>query len=1119
MSKKFTWPSAFSFLIVAQWLSAQTLPEQLTTLLEKNEMQGIELSVRDTHCDEQTDICYFYLQQRLEGIPIYNYISTVGYHSPSQSLILNDQIAKYKAPKSTKSSSGAISHKEAIHAILKRFEVKKSDFQIKRLKSKSEIDIYKSTELSSEDITVEEVYLLRGSGLIKTYQIEIYLNDIQEWWQVLVDQADGTIRHETSYTTRCDFGHLHATHDHSHHHAIADHIASKKSKSNSIGSGPSYTVYAAPMMSPDDGARTMEMSPWETGLPIEASPYGWHDTNGSIGAEYEYTRGNNVYAYSDTNADNAPDVLASPSGGAMLNFDFPLDLSDEPEDYIDAAVTNLFYWNNILHDIFYQYGFDESAGNFQVNNYGRGGAGADLVAAEALDGSGTNNANFSCPPDGFMPRMQMYKWTVGTDASMTLNGATELNPESSSFTPMTSFSGDLVLATPVEACGALTNAIDIDGNIAVIDRGSCLFIEKVNNAKNAGAIGVIVVNNENSTFTMSGDSLINIPAVMVSSSEGDIIKSAINGGTANASITLIDAPDRDSDLDNGVITHEYGHGVSIRLTGGPSTSSCLSNDEQMGEGWSDYFALAFTMDPTDMDIDPRGMGNYLLNKDESQRGIRNYPYTTDMSVNPLTYADIDGLSIPHGVGSVWATALWDLHWALTDLEGFDSDIYAGTGGNNIAMQLVMTGLKLQPCNPGFLDGRDAILQADELLYDGTYRCLIWDVFARRGMGYSADQGSSSVVGDETEAFDVPDGCDALVVDISADQSVVYTGDTIQYTIKVKNNTSSPILNVSTIDTILYPLNVITESITKGTYSSGVIEHDSSTLSSNHQITISYSTITEDQEGATVESIDNVESEAKYSMDTIVGQSGWQISTAMPHWGTQHYYIPNVEGNQTHQLYRSYKLFANPVLSFWHKYDTETAWDGGYVEISRNGGQTWLPLDDYFLQNGHNYRMIESSNPATAGRMAFSGDSGGYIHSLLDLSSFAFEEVIVRFVFGSDLFAFEDGWYIDDITLYEAVPIYNRVQTSADGQPIVADTVVSYYLPNCVDCTPVYNCQESISINSFDQNSYHAGSTISSSAAIPEGRCILLRAGSEIELLGGFEVPSNTILITQNEGCD
>ena len=74
-------------------------------------------------------------------------------------------------------------------------------------------------------------------------------------------------------------------------------------------------------------------------------------------------------------------------------------------------VTNLFYYNNIMHDFSYRLGFTETARNFQTNNYGRGGLGNDSVRAEAQDGSGTNNANFATPPDGQRPRMQQFLFT------------------------------------------------------------------------------------------------------------------------------------------------------------------------------------------------------------------------------------------------------------------------------------------------------------------------------------------------------------------------------------------------------------------------------------------------------------------------------------------------------------------------------------------------------------------------------------------------------------------------------------------------------------------------------------------------------------------------------------
>ncbi|MBK9017885.1 MAG: M36 family metallopeptidase [Saprospiraceae bacterium] len=100
-------------------------------------------------------------------------------------------------------------------------------------------------------------------------------------------------------------------------------------------------------------------------------------------------------------------------------FIFPIDLTQAPSTYRPAAVTNLFYWNNHIHDFAHAYGFDEANGNFQVNNYGNGGAGNDDVRAEAQDGSGTNNANFSTPPDGQRPRMQMY---IGTNPNPDVDG-------------------------------------------------------------------------------------------------------------------------------------------------------------------------------------------------------------------------------------------------------------------------------------------------------------------------------------------------------------------------------------------------------------------------------------------------------------------------------------------------------------------------------------------------------------------------------------------------------------------------------------------------------------------------------------------------------------------------
>jgi hypothetical protein len=233
----------------------------------------------------------------------------------------------------------------------------------------------------------------------------------------------------------------------------------------------------------------------------------------------------------------------------------------------------------------------------------------------------------------------------------------------------------------------------------------------------------------------------------------------VNATLVNSSGSFV-APD--GDFDNGIIAHEYGHGISIRISGGPSNSFCLDNAEQMGEGWSDWFGLMLTMEPGDQGSDIRGIGTYAVGQSTTGGGIRPAPYSTDFNVNPYTYGNSNdaNISVPHGVGFIFATVLWDLNWALINQYGGtpDPDLFSGNGGNNIAMQLVIEALKLQPCNPGMIDGRDAILAADQALYGGMHRCLIWDVFANRGFGFSATQGSSSSRSDQVEAFDLPPFC-------------------------------------------------------------------------------------------------------------------------------------------------------------------------------------------------------------------------------------------------------------------------------------------------------------------------------------------------------------------------
>src|SRR5690606_2495452 len=193
----------------------------------------------------------------------------------------------------------------------------------------------------------------------------------------------------------------------------------------------------------------------------------------------------------------------------------------------------------------------------------------------------------------------------------------------------------------------------------------------------------IVVNNEpGAPISMgpgSSGGSVTIPSIMVNQTNGEaIINALINGETINAS--LIDAGPFafDGSLDSGIIAHEYGHGISTRLTGGsPFNVGCLQNDEQMGEGWSDWIGLMMTMTEGDLPENKRGIGTFVRGEPTDGNGIRPAPYSTSFAINPYTYGHTNNgnISQPHGIGFVWATMLWDLTWALVDEYGFDPDLY------------------------------------------------------------------------------------------------------------------------------------------------------------------------------------------------------------------------------------------------------------------------------------------------------------------------------------------------------------------------------------------------------------------------------------------------------------
>ena len=338
-------------------------------------------------------------------------------------------------------------------------------------------------------------------------------------------------------------------------------------------------------------ARVWAQSPMVGSYDLVALPDGWLPAGGTV------TTGNNTDAFLDANGNDKADTTTDPNMqngraySASQFFDFPFGdgtLALDPRKYQPAAVTNLFYLINSAHDYYYGLGFTEAAGNFQTDNFGKGGTGNDAVLAEAQQASESNNASFAPTPEGIAPRIRM------------------------------------------------------------------------------------------GLFTRSTSSL---------------------------------TDDLDSDYDGEVVFHEYGHGVSNRLVGALTSTSCLNKIQSggMGEGWSDYFSISFYDNPVE--------GAYIAQN--ATRGVRRQSYEG----YTYTYEDIGNAGYEvHNDGEIWAATLWDLRKSL---------------GQAATDLLVIDGLKSTPCNPSMTDARDAILSADQAVNGGANRAVIWQMFAKHGMGYSA----------------------------------------------------------------------------------------------------------------------------------------------------------------------------------------------------------------------------------------------------------------------------------------------------------------------------------------------------------------------------------------------
>ncbi len=158
---------------------------------------------------------------------------------------------------------------------------------------------------------------------------------------------------------------------------------------------------------------------------------------------------------------------------------------------------------------------------------------------EAPQITGLENLTVQCPDELPLTPLEVNSSTNPIESTTIYGNAVTFGPSLFEIP----ISGDLILVddgvsnpSVTDACEPIIN--DLSGKIAVIDRGACAFVTKVLNAQNAGAVAVIIVNNQpgDAIVNMSGeDPNITIPSISVSNNYGNALKAEIALGNVNVS--------------------------------------------------------------------------------------------------------------------------------------------------------------------------------------------------------------------------------------------------------------------------------------------------------------------------------------------------------------------------------------------------------------------------------------------------------------------------------------------------------------------------------------------------------------------------------------------------------
>jgi hypothetical protein len=887
-----------------------------------------------------------------------------------------------------------------------------------------------------------------------------------------------------------------------------------------------------------------------------------------LAADATTTEGNNARAYVDAVAPDGltdGDYVAETTSTATFDYSYDTSKAEYSTHNRKASVVNLFYMNNYLHDIFYDHGFDEASGNAQNDNYGRGGEEGDALRVEAQDNSGFNNANMSTPADGNSPRMQMYLWTKEESDVVYASASSSSHADAGLFTNIQrpgigfgpgnfSVEGQVVemvdgSGDTTDGCEAAVNGHELEGKIALINRGACNFTQKVINAQNAGAIGALVANHSggNQPSSMGGsDPAVAIGSLGVTQNDGIKLRELLAGETpVMISYSGTAAPLRGSSWDNGVVAHEWGHYITNRLIG---NASGLYNNQgrSMGEGWGDFHALLLLSSAADAakpgnDKFQAGYadGSYVSS---FYYGIRQYPYSTDLDVNPSTFANITDNPEVHGSGAVWGAHMWDAFVGMINKHGYDM-------AKTRMMDYLVASYKMTPIGPTMTEARDALLATAYATDPEDYQTIL-GAFARRGMGLGAvspDRDSAEHEGVEEStsvtltslavtSHDLNVNYAGTTSGFCSNDNILDKGETGTISIAVANRGSESIaattamIEVTSGQDVTFANGGIVNLADLGPTMSGTSNSIEFTLNEaatadKLEFKVSFPDLADDvasdyklattvnmdfalRSPVNLSDKDNMESVASavnfkervlaggdqaVGTQYFDGSMAGDILTYLGYDVGSRYMVLNNNGFYSDVVFETQPMQIGYngafKVSWWHYFEFESQYDGGVVEVSINGGN-WVDVTEVggtFMGDGYLAELVDHSGQPLPNRGTFTDANAG-IEGVDFGVALNGSQVAFRFRAVADTNSAAFGWIIDDVK-------FQGIESGVFNDVVAGDSVA------CDNRLPI------ITEVSADA-AYNEGTTVNLSvtATDPNGGALTYAwtqiSGTEVTLTGG-----------------